>query len=242
MLPCPYTTGRPSRLASSGVATSGRDAITYGTSRPCIVRPMKPTWIFAPRCSSESRQAMTSVYSDVSVYLVRSARVCCACRTGANSGAAIAAIITTAARRLLALISVPHAMDGSYRFPGGRIETLPFPRHLDQQRARVEPPGVLGVQLLQPAHDLPRADRVDETERPAAERRKADAEHRADVAVARRADDVLLEAARPLVDHRERAAALDLLTRQFRAARAGRKQGVHRLVPSALPAARVVEV
>jgi len=55
-----YAIGRLSRLASAGVDTSGRDAMTYGSSRPSIVLPIEPVTILAPRILSESMKATTS--------------------------------------------------------------------------------------------------------------------------------------------------------------------------------------
>jgi hypothetical protein len=55
---------------------------------------------------------------------------------------------------------------------------------------------------------------VDVAERPAAEGREAEAEDRADVAVARAPEDALAEAVRGLVDHEQGAALGDLVGRQ----------------------------
>ena len=243
MLPCTYTIGRPSRLASSGVVTSGRDAITYGTSRPCIVRPMKPTRIFAPRCWSESRKEMTSrVQRRLRVLRSLGARLLGAARRAAEQRRTARRSRRSAARgsRVHLGSSCSGRLIPASRWPDR--SAVPSRAIFAQQRARVESSGVLRVQRLELPHDLGGADGVDVAERPAAERREPDAEHRADVAVARRAHDALLETAHGLVDHRERAAALDFLRRQRGAARAGGQQRVHRLVHAALLAGGVVEV
>ena len=52
--------GRLSRLASAGEATSGRDAMTYGNSRPSMVLPIEPVAILAPSVLSESTNETTS--------------------------------------------------------------------------------------------------------------------------------------------------------------------------------------
>jgi len=49
--------GQPSALASDAVRTSGRDATTYGMSRPSLVRPSVATWIGAPLSPSARKKA-----------------------------------------------------------------------------------------------------------------------------------------------------------------------------------------
>ena len=59
------------------------------------------------------------------------------------------------------------------------------------------------------------ANAVHVAERPAAEGREPDPEHRPDVAVTRRTQNAFLEAPRRLVDHRQHAALDDLLAIQL---------------------------
>ena len=66
MLACTYTTGRPSRRASAGVRTTGREATTRGTTLPMGERASSLTLMGAPSARSESRKLMTSAYDDVS--------------------------------------------------------------------------------------------------------------------------------------------------------------------------------
>src|SRR6266850_7170223 len=83
-------------------------------------------------------------------------------------------------------------------------------RGLEQRRRRREPgaePALVGAQPLDHAR---RAERVRVPEGTAAERGPAQAEHRADVAIAGGAEDPLSQAMRGLVDHLQRAALGDL--------------------------------
>src|SRR5688500_16021939 len=90
----------------------------------------------------------------------------------------------------------------------------------------LEPAGKPGVQIFELAHQRRRANRLYVTERPAAERREADSEHRTHVAVALGADDSVLEAAHRFVEHREHAPLLDLGGRYHRALRGSAGYGV----------------
>ena len=53
----------------------GRDRTTIGMSRPCEVRPIVVTYTFPLAAFSESMNATTSAYRDVSENPLRSARV-----------------------------------------------------------------------------------------------------------------------------------------------------------------------
>ncbi len=68
---------------------------------------------------------------------------------------------------------------------------------------------VLLTQVVQRLHHFLGAKLVHIAERAAEERREADAEHRADVAVARAADHAFVQAARRFVQHHHHAALSD---------------------------------
>jgi hypothetical protein len=58
--------GRLRLRAAAGVVTSGRDAMAYGISRPWVVVASFPIEIWAPSALSESMNATTSAWLDVS--------------------------------------------------------------------------------------------------------------------------------------------------------------------------------
>src|SRR4051812_19095962 len=105
--------------------------------------------------------------------------------------------------------------------------------HLRRSAVRVEPPAGAGQfqQLrgggeaaaeavlirLESLHEMPCAESVRVAEGAATEGRPAEAEDRADVAVARRAEDVLAEAVCRLVDHLQDTAFRDFVARRRRA-------------------------
>ena len=66
MFACTYTMGRWSARASAGVETSGRESTSSGSSRPSVVRPSSCRLIGTPAPCSESTNAITSAYVDVS--------------------------------------------------------------------------------------------------------------------------------------------------------------------------------
>src|SRR5690242_14186002 len=85
--------------------------------------------------------------------------------------------------------------------------------------------------MLQARHDRPRSHGIDVSERSATKRRKAQTKYRADIAVARRADDPLAEAARRFVHHLQRHTLTYLVTRNARAAaRLATEQVVDRVI------------
>src|SRR5207249_860012 len=81
---------------------------------------------------------------------------------------------------------------------------------LHQLRGRGEADAELVLVLAQPLDHLGRSQRIRIPEGTAAERRPAEPEDRADVAVARGAEDALAQAMRGLVHHLQHAALGDL--------------------------------
>src|SRR5262245_52331978 len=107
------------------------------------------------------------------------------------------------------------------------MELLARARELREQRRRLVAAEALalaldlGAQLREPLHDLTETARVRVAQDAAAERREAGAEDRGEVERARAVDDLLGEAARGLVGHREHA-TVDDLVRAHRSRRAAR--------------------
>src|SRR5207253_5140294 len=99
------------------------------------------------------------------------------------------------------------------------------------REARAEPFLVRGEAL----HDVRGVQRVGVAERTAPEGRPAEAEHGADVAVARGAEDLLAQALRRLVDHLQDAALGDLLARGRAALLPSREQVVDAAVDFLVP-------
>src|SRR5204862_7554784 len=83
-------------------------------------------------------------------------------------------------------------------------------RRLEQARRRCEPGAEPALVRAQPLDNVRGAERIRVAEGTAAERRPAQAEDRADVAVARGTEDALPQAVRRLVHHLQRAALGDL--------------------------------
>jgi hypothetical protein len=100
------------------------------------------------------------------------------------------------------------------------IKPPPLTRHLDEELGRGEPRRPIGVQSLQRSNQSLSPERIRVPKRSATKRREADAEHRSDVPVARRPENSVLQAANGFIDHREHAAALNLVCGQFSTARA----------------------
>src|SRR5258705_8465117 len=94
--------------------------------------------------------------------------------------------------------------------PMRRIETLVCPRLFHEQASWSESPREPVVQRLQLIHDPRGPHTVHVSEGAATEGRKADTEHRPDVAVARRPEHAFLQAEHRLVHHREDAPLLNL--------------------------------
>src|SRR5437762_11743215 len=76
------------------------------------------------------------------------------------------------------------------------IERLGLGRHLDQEFRRGEARAVFGLKLMAQLDEFLGADEVDRGKRAAGERRKAEAEERADIGFARFGNDVILHRAR----------------------------------------------
>src|SRR6185436_18261840 len=108
------------------------------------------------------------------------------------------------------------------------MELLARARQLREQRRRLVAAEALALaldlraQLGEPLDDLAEPARIGVTQHAAAERGEAGAEDRGEVERARPVDDLLGEAARGLVGHREHA-AVDDLVRAHRAQRTARE-------------------
>src|SRR5262249_13225109 len=87
----------------------------------------------------------------------------------------------------------------AFRTEALRIEAFSFARELHEERRGRETRAEALLERPRAADDFVGADDVDVAERAATERREADAEDRADVAVAWRAEDAFVEAAERLV-------------------------------------------
>src|SRR5438477_9031200 len=114
------------------------------------------------------------------------------------------------------------------------MEPPPVLRHVREQARRLE---ALAVARAQPLQDLDReagAEVVEVAERAAQEGREAQAEDGPHVAVARRAEDTLLEAQHGLVQEREDQPLLDLARLERPARRAALEERVHGLVHALL--------
>ncbi len=128
--------------------------------------------------------------------------------------------------------------------PAGAIVTVrekrrPAVGQLHQQRRGREARPVARLQPLQLRSSSSRGpERVGVAERPAAEGREAEAEDRADVAVARAAQDALAQAADRLVHHLQHHPLLDLRRRDRLARAAAGQERVDGLVRPLRPARR----
>src|SRR5262245_63532439 len=101
--------------------------------------------------------------------------------------------------------------------PGARryrqsIKSASCARFVEQDRRRRESTRKTSIQVLQLIYDPLGSNAVDVPERSAPERREPDPEHGADVPVAGRPEDLLLETAGRFVHHREHTALYDLFT------------------------------
>ena len=103
------------------------------------------------------------------------------------------------------------------------------PRVVDEHLRRAEPPREPTMQVVE-ISTTRGLKGIDVAERAAPERREANAEHRADVTVARRAQNPILQTTRGLVHHREHAATLDLRVALRRVRPPGRSR-----TPTGLP-------
>src|SRR5579862_7093206 len=113
---------------------------------------------------------------------------------------------------------------------------------MQEHRRRRKTAGAGGIELPELPEDRRGSDGVDIAIRTAAERGKADTEHRPDVPVARLTHNRLLQAADRLIDHRKHTTSLDALGRHLHAPSAGRRKTIYRGVHPSLSAVRIIEV
>src|SRR5438128_1754517 len=95
------------------------------------------------------------------------------------------------------------------------MEPLARARTIQQGGGGSEPGRETTVEVLEPRNDPIRSHGIDITERPATEGGKAKSKDGADIAVARRAENLFVETHRRLVYHREHAPFLDLRRRDL---------------------------